>query len=201
MDYLADKILDERDLRSALRELLQRGGQFQSGRQMPGLRDLLERLRERRQQQLQRYNLGSVMDDIKERLEKVVQTERQGILHRLQEAGDKRQEGCDEQSLQEMLERIAKRHVDQLDNLPSGVGGQVQALREYDFMDPHARQQFDELLNELKQQIMEQYFQGIKQGLGAMTPEMMGQLQQMVRDLNELWSSTEEATTPASRTS
>src|SRR5438067_2221530 len=83
MEHLADKLLDDRDLSSALREMLQRGAQLPSGRQMPGLRDLLERLRQQRQAQLQRYNLGSVMDDIKEQLEKVVQTERQGIDKRL----------------------------------------------------------------------------------------------------------------------
>src|SRR5437867_1752746 len=85
MQHLADKMLDDGDLWSALREMLQRGANFQSGRQMPGLRDLLDRLRQQRQQQLQRYNLGSVMDDIKERLEQVVQTEREGIDRRLSE--------------------------------------------------------------------------------------------------------------------
>ena len=182
MDYLADKILDEHDLRSALRELLQRGGDFQSGRHMPGLRDLLEQLRQRRQQQLGRYNLGSVMDDIKERLERIVETERSGIQRRLDEENP---QGLD-QSLKDMLERIANQHLNQLDQLPPGVGGKMQALRDYDFMDGEARQQFEELLNELKQQMMEQYFQGLKQSLGAMTPEMMSQLQQMVRDLNQL---------------
>src|SRR5256885_1369727 len=46
MEHLADKLLDDRDLWSALREMLQRGAQLPSGRQMPGLRDLLERLRQ-----------------------------------------------------------------------------------------------------------------------------------------------------------
>jgi uncharacterized protein with von Willebrand factor type A (vWA) domain len=197
MDYLAEKILDERDLRSALRELLQRGADFQSGRHMPGLRDLLERLRERRQQQLQRYNLDSLMDDIKDRLDKVVDTERQGIERRLQEAtappsgaggreNARHSESAGDDGLQKMLERIAQKHLEQLDGLPSGVGGRMQALRDYDFMDPDARRQFDELLDELKQQMLQQYFQGLKQGLGAMTPEMMGQLQQMLRDLNDV---------------
>src|SRR5438552_1008180 len=82
MQHLADRVLDGDDLRSVLRELLQRGGRLPSGRQTSGLRDLLERLRDRRQQQLQRYNLDSVMDDIKEKLEQVVAAERQGIERR-----------------------------------------------------------------------------------------------------------------------
>jgi len=181
MDYLADRILDEDDLQSAMRELLQRGAQLPSGRQMPSLRDLLERLRDRRQQQLQRYNLGGLLDDIKEQLEQVVNTEREGIQRRLDEHG----EGSDEQ-LRKMLENVANKHLDQLDGLPSEVGGRIQALRDYEFMDQEARQKFDELLQQLQKQVLEDYFQGIKQSLGAMTPQMMGQLQEMVRDLNQL---------------
>jgi uncharacterized protein with von Willebrand factor type A (vWA) domain len=180
MDYVADRMLEDGDLRSILRELLQRGAQFDANRRMPGLRDLLEQLRQRRQQQLQRYNLGSVMDDIKERLDKVVETEKAGIERRLQDAASQ------DNQLRQMLANIASKHRQRLDQLPDGVGARVQALRDYDFMDQDARRQFEELLNALRQQILESYFQGLKQSLGAMTPEMMSQLQHMVRDLNEL---------------
>jgi uncharacterized protein with von Willebrand factor type A (vWA) domain len=183
MDHLADRILDDRDLLSSLREMMQRGADLRDGRRMPGLRDLLEQLRQQRQQQLQRYNMGSVMDDIKEQLEQVKQTEREGIQKRLE---DQNQPGSSDASLQEMLKNFAEKHLDQLDNLPPGVGAQIQQLRDYDFMDPEARQQFEELLQTLQKQILEQTFQGLKQGLGAMTPEKMKQVQEMVRDLNEL---------------
>ena len=85
MQHLSDEMLEGRDLWSAMREMLQRGARLPSGRQMPGLRDLLERLRERRQQQMQRYNLDSVMDDIKEKLEQIIRSEREGIERRLSE--------------------------------------------------------------------------------------------------------------------
>ena len=41
---------------------------------------------QRRQEQLNRYDLGSILDDIKERLEQIVETERDGIDRRLDEA-------------------------------------------------------------------------------------------------------------------
>ena len=41
------------------------------GERMQGMRDMLERLRSRRQDRLEQYNLDSVMDDLKERLDKV----------------------------------------------------------------------------------------------------------------------------------
>jgi uncharacterized protein with von Willebrand factor type A (vWA) domain len=165
MDHLADRMLEDGDLLSTLRDMLQRGAQLPSGRQLPGLRDLLERLRQQRQQQLQRYNMDSVMDDIKEQLEQVVNTEREGIEKRLGE----QKPGDSDPDLKQMLENMARKHLDQLDNLPPQAGGQISALREYDFMEPEARQQFEELLDTLKKQVMEQYFQGLKQSLGAMT--------------------------------
>lgn len=183
MDHLADRVLDGRDLWSAMRDLLQRGARLPSGRQMPGLRDLLERLKERRQQQLQRYNLDSAMDDIKEKLDQIIQQERQTLERRLAEEDDG---GDGEQDFRKMLENLARKRLDQLDNLPPQAGGRIKELRDYDFMDPDARQQFQELLESLQKQVLEQYFQGMKQALGAMTPEMLGQVQQMVRDLNQL---------------
>ncbi|MBV8086440.1 MAG: VWA domain-containing protein [Chloroflexi bacterium] len=182
MDHLADKILDENDLWSAMREMIQRGAQFPSGRRMMGLRDLVERLREQRQRQLQRYNLNSVMDDIKERLDKIVDQERQGIQKRLDEG----KEQAPSEELRQMLENMAKKHLEQLEQLPENPGGQIQQLREYDFMDQDARQQFQDLLEEMRQQVMDSYFQQLKQSLGAMTPETMNQMGQMVRDLNKL---------------
>ena len=44
MQHLTDKVLDGRDLRQVMRDMLQRGARFNSGRQMPGMRDLLEKL-------------------------------------------------------------------------------------------------------------------------------------------------------------
>jgi uncharacterized protein with von Willebrand factor type A (vWA) domain len=182
MEHLADQVLDDGDLWSAMRDLLQRGGQLPSGRNMSGLRDLLERLRDRRQQLQQRYNMDSVLGDIREKLDQIVDTERQGIEKRL----EANKESDADSQLREMLDNMAKKRQDQLDALPKDVGGQIQSLRDYDFMDPDARDQFNELLDSLRQQVMQQYFQGLKQGAASMTPEMMRQIQQMVQDLNQL---------------
>ena len=86
MDSLADDILAHGDIDSALRNLLQRGMHGEQGQRIEGLRDLMERLRQQRQQQLERYNLDSIIDDLKERLHDVVETERGGIERRLEEA-------------------------------------------------------------------------------------------------------------------
>ena len=85
MESLSDDILAHGDINRALRDLFQRGLRGE-GQRLEGLRDIKERLRQQRQQQLERHNLDSLMDDLKERLQDVIETERKGIDMRLAEA-------------------------------------------------------------------------------------------------------------------
>lgn len=190
MDSLADDILSSGDLNRALRNLMQRGMQDQNGQQMPGLRDLQERLRQQRQQQLERYNLDSIIDDLKEKLQEVIDTERAGIDSRLREARQQLDEAGDGaehlKDPMQMLEDRAERNQEKLDTLPESMGGQIQELQSYDFMDPEARQKFEELLDMLKQQMMQNFFQGMKDQLQNMSPEDMEGLKNMIQALNQM---------------
>src|SRR5713226_5602605 len=71
IDSLADDLLADGDVRSALQRLLQRGFQHRAGDRTMGLQQIMERLRAQRQQQLDRYDLGSMIDQIKEKLDEV----------------------------------------------------------------------------------------------------------------------------------
>ena len=190
MDSLSDDILEHGDVNRALRNLFQRGMQNQQGERIGGLRDLMERLRQQRQQQLERYNLDSLMDGLKEQLQDVIDTERSGIDRRLDEARrDLDEAGAQAEHLQgpmRLLEERAERSKETLDNLPKGLGGAIKELSDYDFMDPEARQKFQELLDALKQQMMENLFQGIRQQLQGMSPEDMQGLKDMVQALNQM---------------
>ena len=53
-----------------------------------GMREMLERLRERRREELENRDLGGVYDDIAEKLDQILDQEREGIERRLQEARD-----------------------------------------------------------------------------------------------------------------
>ncbi|TML38308.1 MAG: hypothetical protein E6G27_15205, partial [Actinobacteria bacterium] len=55
---------------------------------MAGLREVLEKLRRRRRDELERYDLGGVYDDIAQELRDVVDAERKGIEDLVQEARD-----------------------------------------------------------------------------------------------------------------
>ena len=191
MEEMADDLMNHGDVMRSLRNLFQRGMQGEFGQRMQGMRDMLERLRSRRQERLEQYNLDSVMDELKERLDKVIDTERKGIDRRLEEAREQMaesepEEAAQREQLMKMLEDRAARNRETLDNLPPNLGGAVKELTEYDFMDPEAQSQFQELLDMLKQQMMENTFQNMRQQLQDMTPQDMAALREMLRDLNQM---------------
>ena len=73
--------------------LFQRGAQNPDGARLPGLQDLLKQLRRQRQQQLDRYDLSSALEDIKQKLDEILKTEREGIERRVADAQGAGREG------------------------------------------------------------------------------------------------------------
>src|SRR5215204_3234306 len=186
LEAMSDDLLEEGDLWRALQRLFRQGAQNREGQRMPGLQDLLQQLRQQRQQQLQRSNIGDTLKDVREKLEQIQQTERGGIDKKVSEGRDKAQTGEIPEQLQKTMERMAQEHLEQLEQLPQDVPGQIQGLQNYDFMDPNARQMFQELMEQLRQQIMQQQFQGMQQALQSLTPEDMRTAKDMLRDLNQM---------------
>jgi uncharacterized protein with von Willebrand factor type A (vWA) domain len=81
---LSDDYMENGNLQQALKRLMQDGIQNEDERRTMGLRELMERMRNQRNQQLNRYNMASgVMDDLREKLEEIKNLEREGIQERL----------------------------------------------------------------------------------------------------------------------
>jgi uncharacterized protein with von Willebrand factor type A (vWA) domain len=87
VDALADDLVEEGDLGEALHRLMERG--WRSGDpargDMPGLQDLLERLRRKRQELLDQHRLGDPLADVRAELESIVGEEREGVERRMQD--------------------------------------------------------------------------------------------------------------------
>jgi uncharacterized protein with von Willebrand factor type A (vWA) domain len=189
MEEMAEDLLNDGDVQRALRNLMRRGMQDREGNPTMGLRDLLERLRERRQQRLQQNNLDDVMDDLKRRMDDIVQTERQGMDRRLEETSERRAEQGDDATLDRLMERLeqqVQRNKETLDNLPESLAGATKELSEYEFMDPDAARKFQELMEMLQGRMMDNMMQNMRQGLQQMTPEAMAELREMLRGLNDM---------------
>ncbi len=95
LEALSDDLMNFGDLEHALRNLLQRGMRNPMGQRLQGLRDLLQQLRQQRRATLDRYDLGSVFEDIERRLEEILEQERATLDRRLQEALEQAGEQAD----------------------------------------------------------------------------------------------------------
>ncbi len=193
MDELAEHLLTSADLSQALRSLLQRGLRSPSGDRVPGIQDLLEKLRQRRQQALAQYNLEAAVDDLRQQLDRVLATERGGIERRLQEARQRAEDAGqapgpisieEAQQLLELLERLSAQHRSDLDALPRDLGGAVKGLSGYDFMDGQARAQFDALLQLLQQKMLESHLKDLAQRFRGLNPQESQRLREMLEQLN-----------------
>jgi uncharacterized protein with von Willebrand factor type A (vWA) domain len=187
LDALADDMMAEGDLAEALRRLMERGwrtGDPTRG-DMAGLQDLLERLERQREAMLERYQLDDVLGDIRQELSEIVEEEHAGVERRLDEASRSDAEGSTEE-LRSMLRDVAARRLDQLDALPADVGERIRGLHDYDFLEPHARERFDELVKRLQGQVLDQFVSGMSEAIRSMRPEDLAANREMVRDLNEL---------------
>src|SRR5215471_5760719 len=99
LDALADDYMEEGNLQQALKRLMHEGIRGEDGRRTMGLRELMERMRNMRNEQLNRYNMASgVMDDLREKLEEIKNLEREGIQRRLDETNEPSQPSDQQQS-------------------------------------------------------------------------------------------------------
>ena len=137
LSAMSDDLMADGDLMNALRRLFQRGMQTPQGK-IPGLQQLLEQLRQRRQQELNRYDLGSALEDIKKKLDEILKTEREGIERRLQDTRERASRGEVPEAGREQFEKLAEGRRQQLDQLPPDAAGRIKGLQDYEFMDPEA---------------------------------------------------------------
>ncbi|MFZ4584676.1 MAG: VWA domain-containing protein [Acidimicrobiia bacterium] len=168
LDEMADDLLYHGDLNAALRRLMQQGLRDRNGERMPGLREMLERLRERRREMLERRDLGGVYDDINRRLDEIVDHERTGI------------------DRANIPDAEAHDHRRQLDELSPDLAGRVRDLQQYDFVDPAARQEFEQLVDDLRQQMLQSTFNRMQQGMQNMSPQQMQRMKDMLASLNQM---------------
>lgn len=76
LNAISEDLMEFGDLQQAMRYLMQRGMDTQDGNYIRGLRDLLRQLKDQRNQRLERYDMNSVMEDIKRQLEEILEMER-----------------------------------------------------------------------------------------------------------------------------
>ena len=162
LEQLSDEILMGGSADAALQRLLRRGMQ---GR-FSGLDALKRRLRQRREEEQEMLNLAGPLEQIRERLDEILERERTELTFR----------DDDDARMRESF----------LDALPPDAPGQVAELKEYRFSDASAQQMFDALMQELREQVMGAHFRQMAEGMQSLTPEDIARFKDMLAELNDL---------------
>ena len=189
MEALGDELIENGDPNSALRRLMQRGLNFEGGR-LEGLREILQKLRQKRQETIDQNSLGGIYDEINEALEQVISTERESL-----EAIENRFR--DDERNQEINDEALKARSDELDMLEhENLASRVKGLSDYDFTSTVAAQKFEELLESLREQLMQQAIDQMAGEMKNMTSEDMSRMKDMLAALNEMLSQRQQGETP-----
>ena len=190
-EELTDDLLYHGDLNAALRRLMQEGFDDRNGERMQGIRELMEKLRQQRQERLQQHDLGGVYDEIADALKDVVEMERSALddmLEKARETGDERR--------QEMAETTATTKAMELDMMPPDLAGQVRTLDNYEFESAEAAEKFAELMDQLKQQLAQSYFDQMAGAMSNVSPEDMQAMKDMLADLNQMLADRDAGNEP-----
>ena len=191
MDSLSEDFLKRGDIASALRDMLRNGVNSSEKEGISGLKDLLEKVKNRRRQELQKNNLDSIIDDLAQKLDHIIETERSTIQERSEDSyhdDSKLRNLTSEEisALKDMQDNRLRQNSEFLDNLPSSPSGRVQMLMEYEFVDAQARQEFQELVDQLKSQMANNLSSQMKNQMNGMGPEQINEMKDMLRSLIEM---------------
>ena len=176
-----DDLLYHGDVNAALRRLMQQGFRDRQGREVAGMRELLERLRERRRAEQEQFDLGGVYSEIAEQLDEIVTEERRSLEELAQEAG----ESGDERR-KEVTDEVVAERSSELSLLPDDLAGKVRGLSAYEFTSSEARERFEELLERLRQEVVQSYLDQAAGAVQSMGPEERDRLRQALDRLNQM---------------
>ena len=191
LDELADDLMYHGDLDSALRRLMREGITDKDGKRIEGLREMMERIRQRKKELEESGDLGGVYSEIAEALQDVIDEERHAVENAVREA----ENSGDERRAQTARDAAMERNF-RLDMMPEDLAGMVRELQSYDFESPEARQRFEELMDKLRQQMMQQVVDQMAEGIQDMSPENMARMKDMMAALNNMIEAREQGEDP-----
>ena len=167
VDEIGDAILAGRTPRDAIEELLRRGMAERAGRQgRRGLDELRRAVDRRRAQVRERGRLDGTLEQVRALLDKAIGQERAELFP----------DPSDDARMREA----------ELDTLPAETARAVQALSDYEWRSPQARQTFEQIQDLLRREVLDSQFRGMKQALENATPADVGRVKEMLGALNSM---------------
>jgi uncharacterized protein with von Willebrand factor type A (vWA) domain len=161
--------------------MMQDGLRDANGERIAGMRELMQKLREQRQEIQERGDLGGVYSEIADALNDIVDEERHAIQNYTEQAANSGDERRAETAKQSAMDRNFR-----LDMLPDDLAGKVSELQHYDFQSKDAQQRFEQLMEKLREQLMQQHLDQVSSAMQNMSAEDMARMKDMMAALNEM---------------
>lgn len=155
---LADDVMEHGDLEAAMDRLLQEGYTTADGDRVEGLRELLERTRQRRQELERQGDPEGEFQKYRDRLDEIEATEANAGEELMAEALDSR----DERRIDVTRDLVDQRAM-QRDLMGERLGERLRAFQEYEFISSAAREQYEQLVAELNSDLLGSYFEQSKE--------------------------------------
>ncbi len=178
---LEDDLLANGDLSDALERLLRNGFELPDGERVDGLRDLLDQTRRRREELLQQGDPDGELARYRDRLSEIEEMERTGLDELAAEAGD-----SGDQRRQEVTDQVVAERRMALDLLPDDLAGRMRSLGAYEFTSTEAREAFEALQEEIRQEIADTYFKGMSELLNNTDPEQIARTRAAMDALSQM---------------
>jgi len=191
LDELTDDLLMHGDLQAALRRLMREGMTDKDGNRIEGLREMMDRIRQRKKELEESGDLGGVYSEIADALKDIVDEERHAVENAVRDAEASGDERRAETARDAAMERNFR-----LDMMPEDLAGLVRELQSYDFESQEAKERFEEMLDKLRQQMMQQVVDQMSEGMQNMTPEDMARMKDMMAALNQMIEKREQGEDP-----
>jgi uncharacterized protein with von Willebrand factor type A (vWA) domain len=179
---LTDDYLESGDLDEAMERLLRDGFVAPDGTRAEGLRELLERTRAKRRELERQADPDGEMQRYREWLEDIEALESAELDDLLAQA-----EASDDERRKEVTRDLVEQKYMQRDLMSDRLAERLGNYQEYEFVSSPAREQFEQLLAELQEDVLNTYFQKSKEMLNdpdseewARTREMMDALSTMI---------------------
>ncbi len=199
MAELADDLMYHGDPMAALRRLMQDGFEDRNGERVEGLREILDKLKQEREDRLQNFDLGGVYDEVNSELSDLMSQEQQSLADRQaladMELGDPDASAATKRDADLAKETTTSKQM-QLGMLPDDLAGKVRGLQNYEFESNEAQQRFDDLLDQLRQQLVSQQFEQMSGAMENMSPEEMARMKDMMSELNKMLEQRENGEEP-----
>ena len=188
---LTDDLLFHGDINAALRRMMREGMRDADGNRIEGLREMMDKIRQRKKEIEESGDLGGVYSEIADALRDIIDEERHAVENSVRDA----ESSGDERRAQNARDAAMERQF-RLDMMPDDLAGLVRELQSYDFESKEAEQRFEEMLDKLRQQMMQQVVDQMADGMQNMVPEDIARMKDMMAALNEMIDKRERGEDP-----